>query len=205
MKVTLTPDNPVTDEACKAATGKTLGEWFAAIDAMDGLKIGRREVNNHLYQNLKLDPWWCGTIAVEYEKHHGQRKKDGLFEGYFICSTKTIAAPPAKVYAAFVDAGELAQWYGSGIKGGTKEGDALETADGDKWEMLRVRENKDLRFNFTAPGFGSPSLMDVQFQDKGGKTGLLINSTRLQSRAEADGVRAAWAEALNKLKAHCEA
>jgi len=47
---------------------------------MDGLKQGRRAINNHLYE-LKVDPWWCATIAVEYEKHHDVRKKDGLFEG----------------------------------------------------------------------------------------------------------------------------
>jgi hypothetical protein len=45
----------------------------------------------------------------------------------------------------------------------------------------------------------------VQFQDKGkGKTGLLVNHTRIQNRDEADGLRAAWAQALNQLKATCE-
>jgi hypothetical protein len=47
--------------------------------------------------------------------------------------------------------------------------------------------------------------IDVQFQDKGkGKTGLLVNLSRIQTRAEADGLRVAWAEALDRLKAVCE-
>lgn len=203
MKITIQSDHPLTDEACNSATGKTLAEWYAALDAMDGLRIGRREVNNHLY-GLKLDPWWCGTLAVEYEKRHDQRKKDGLFEGYFICSTKTISAPPSKVYEAFAAAAELAKWFGNDAKGPVMDGAAVETADGDKLEFLRVRESKDLRFNYVVPGFSAPVLTDVQFQDRGGKTGMLINSTRIQTRAEADGIRAAWAEALNRLKALCE-
>ena len=97
MKRTFKSDNPVTNAAAKAATGKTLDQWFAELDKADGLKLGRREINSRLYAQ-KIDLWWCTTIAVEYEKHHDVRKKDGLFEGYFVCSTKTIGAPPADVF-----------------------------------------------------------------------------------------------------------
>jgi hypothetical protein len=33
---------------------------------------------------------------------------------------------------------------------------------------------------------------------------LMVNHTRIQTRAEADGLRAAWAEALDQLKGICE-
>jgi uncharacterized protein YndB with AHSA1/START domain len=71
---------------------------------------------------------------------------------------------------------------------------------------LRVRPNKDLRLSFENPLFSAPTQVDVQFQDKGkGKTGLLVNHTRIQTRAEADALRTAWAQALDRLKAICEA
>jgi len=108
MKSTFKSDHPVTNEAAKAATGKTLAQWFAELDKADGLKLGRREINSRLYAQ-KLDLWWCTTIAVEYEKHHDVRKKDGLFEGYFVCATKTIAAPPADVFKAWSNGGELSK------------------------------------------------------------------------------------------------
>lgn len=41
--------------------------------------------------------------------------------------------------------------------------------------------------------------------DKAGKTYLLINHDRIQTKAEADGLRNAWAEAVNWLKALVEA
>ncbi|MFN2510352.1 MAG: SRPBCC domain-containing protein [Pyrinomonadaceae bacterium] len=204
MKSTLKSDHPVTNEAAKAATGKTLDRWFAVLDKMDGLEQGRRAINNHLYEQ-KVDPWWCSTIAVEYEKHHGVRKKDGLFEGYFVCATKTIAAPPADVFKAWSTGDELSKWFGSGAKADVKDGGAFETKDGDNGIFLRVRQNKDFRMTFEKKAFSAPTQVDVHFQDKGkGKTGVLVNHTRIQTRAEADGLRAAWAEALDKLKSVCE-
>jgi len=43
MKVEIAADFPVTDAACKKATGKSLKEWFAEIDSRDDLKTKRRE------------------------------------------------------------------------------------------------------------------------------------------------------------------
>src|SRR5687767_6602488 len=131
MKKSFKSEHPVTNEAAKAATGKTLDQWFAELDKADGLKLGRREINNRLYEQ-KLDPWWCTTIAVEYEKHHDQRKKDGLYEGYFICSTKTIAAPPAEVFKAWSSGSALSKWFGKDTKADLKDGGAFESRDGDK-------------------------------------------------------------------------
>jgi uncharacterized protein YndB with AHSA1/START domain len=204
MKSTFKSDHPVTNEAAKTATGKTLDQWFAELDKADGLKLGRREINNRLYAQ-KLDPWWCATIAVEYEKHHNVRKKDGLFEGYFVCVTKTIAAPVAEVYKSWSNGAELSKWFGAAAKADVKDGGTFESKDGDKGTFLRVRENKDLRMTFETAGSTAPTQVDVQFQDKGkGKTGLLVNHTRIQTREEADGLRAAWAQALDQLKATCE-
>jgi uncharacterized protein YndB with AHSA1/START domain len=204
MQYKIESDHPVTNEAAKAATGKTLNQWFHELDEWDGLKKGRREINVHLYSQ-KIDPWWCTTIAVEYEKHHDIRKKDGLLEGYFICSTKTIAAPVADVFDAWTGKGPLSQWFGDTSKADPVENGQLETKQGDKGTFLRVRKNKDIRLALSSPGFSAPVLVDAQFQDKGkGKTGLLVNLSRIQTRAEADAVRNAWAEALNRLKSFCE-
>jgi len=204
MKYRIESDHPVTNEAAKVATGKTLDQWYRDLDAWDGLKKGRRNINTYL-SGLKIDPWWCTTIAVEYEKHHDLRKKDGLLEGYFVCSTKTIAAPLEKVFDAWSSKANLSRWFGEAIKADCREGGTLETKEGDSGTFLRVRNNKDIRLSLSGPGFSAPMLVDAQFQDKGkGKTGLLVNLSRIQARTEADAVRNAWAEALDRLKVYCE-
>ena len=49
MKSTFKSNHPVTNEAAKSATGKTLDQWFAELDKADSIKLGRREINNRLY------------------------------------------------------------------------------------------------------------------------------------------------------------
>lgn len=204
MKYRFESDHPVTNEAAKRATGKTLDEWYVELDKRDVLKLGRRGANTFLVEQ-KVDPWWCTTISVEYEKHHNQRKKDGLFEGYFICSTKTIGASVADVYAAWSTGEKLSEWFGASTTARVTDGGQFENGDGDRGTFLRVRAGKDLRFSFENSQFPAASLVDVQFQDKGkGKTGLLVNHSRIQTRAEADALRGAWAEALDRLKTKCE-
>ena len=104
MRVTNKSDFPVTDAACKKATGKTLKQWFTELDGIDGLGKGRRASTQHIYAEVP-DAWWPTTIYVAYEAHHGVTKKDGLGEGYSICATKTIKAPVAKVYETWTDPG----------------------------------------------------------------------------------------------------
>ena len=93
------------------------------------------------------DIWWATTIWVEYERAHKVvNKKDGRAEGYNICSTKTIAAPVADVYAAWTDAGALCQWFGAKMKVDVTERGKWNDGDGNSGEYQRVGVNKDLRF-----------------------------------------------------------
>lgn len=205
MLVTNKPDHVVSDEACKAATGRTLQEWFKELDAIEGLKLGRRESVSRIYDPATKDAWWPTTIYVEYEKHHGVVKKDGHAEGYSICATKTIAAPVEKVYAVWTDASRFAEWYGENGKEDVKEGGSFSCDGGTKATFTRVRENKDLRFTWEHPGCTIPMTVDVMFQDNKGKCLMNVMTSRIQTRGESDSLREAWGDALNRLKALAEA
>ncbi|MBI5706944.1 MAG: SRPBCC domain-containing protein [Armatimonadetes bacterium] len=203
MKVENKPDYAIDDASCKAQTGKTLGQWFAELDSMDGLAKGRREAINHMFAQTK-DPWWPTTIYVEYEKHHGVVKKDGLQEGYTICCTKSINAPVAKVYGVWTAPGQFGQMFGDNGKQDLKEGGSIRCDAGCKGTFTRIRPEKDLRFTWEHPGCTAPITVDVQFQDNKGKTLMNVMSSRIQTRSEADGLRNAWGEALIRLKAMAE-
>ena len=49
MKVVNASDFPVTDAACKSATGKTLKQWFKALDDLNGLEKGRRACTQEIH------------------------------------------------------------------------------------------------------------------------------------------------------------
>jgi uncharacterized protein YndB with AHSA1/START domain len=203
MKVVNQPDFPFEDAACKAATGKTIGEWYSEFDAMDALAKGRRETTNHVY-NQNKDAWWATTLTVEYEKHKGQTKKDGLPEGYSICCTKTISAPVEKTYAVWTDPKAFAEMFGDGGAQTLAEGGEIACQSGCKGAFSRIRPNKDLRFSWEHPGCSAPMTVDVQFQNNKGKTLMNVMTSRIQTRAEADGLRNAWSEALTRLKSLAE-
>ncbi|MCC6403532.1 MAG: SRPBCC domain-containing protein [Fimbriimonadaceae bacterium] len=206
MKVSNTPDHPVTDEACKAATGKSFAEWFLVLDEIGGLEKGRRDSTSHLYDTIGTkDAWWPTTIYVEYEAHHGVKKKDGLAEGYSICCTKNIAAPVQSVYALWTDLARFREVFGDDATQEVTEGGKLACGGGCRATFTRVRPDKDLRFTWEHPGCSAPMTVDVMFQENKGKCMMNVMTSRIQTRGEADGLRNAWGEALNRLKALAEA
>lgn len=199
MQVKLEAEHPLSE--VKSATGKSWEEWFSILDSRGGVAQGRRAINDFLYKDCKLDPWWCSTINIEYEAARGVVEKDGKPKGYTICVTKTIAAPVDKAYEAWANIEGLNQWFSTENKAEVSDGGRYSNADGDTGSYKRVRKNKDLRFTWENPEHSSPTLVDVVFQDKGkGKTGVMITHDRIQKREEADGLRAGWASALDRLK-----
>lgn len=202
MNIQLTSDFPVTDEGCKASTGKTLSEWFAAIEAF-GPEKGRRDVINWIYNETGRgkDVWWPTTLWVAYEESKGIVKKDGLAEGYNICNTKTIAASVDSIYAAFTEAGKNA-WLGCST---AAEGAPYSDGGGNTGTWLRLRPGKDVRIAWQTKGVPHGTQVDASFTDNGkGKTLINVMHSRIQTREEADGLRNAWGEALNRLKAELE-
>lgn len=204
MKVENTPDFSVTDEACQQATGKSYQQWFAELDGIDGLKVGRRESIRYVYDQTK-DFWWPTTIYVQYEAHHNIKKKDGLADGYAICCTKSIAAPVERVYSVWTDPMSFAEMFGDGGTQDLVEGGAIGCKAGCKGTFTRIRTNKDLRFTWEHPGCTAPMVVDVQFQDNKGKCLMNVMTSRIQTREEADGLRNAWSDALSRLKSLSEA
>ena len=111
MKCDLKTDNPLTDAACKEATGRTLKQWFDWLDGLGALKLGRRESSSRIYEETGVSrgsDWWVVSIAVEYEIARAPKKKDGLHEGYGICVTKSISAPFGLLWTLACDGQALA-------------------------------------------------------------------------------------------------
>ena len=125
MKVERKAEHAVSDETCKAATGRTLAEWHGLIDDRGGLELGRRKIGDWLAGELKVDPWWSATITHEYELARGAVEKDGKPKGYTICATKSVKADPASCYGAFATAAALDRWFGAAARRADRGGRPL--------------------------------------------------------------------------------
>ena len=205
MKVERRAEHAVGDDSAKAATGKTLAQWFALIDKKGGAKLGRREIGNWLVGEEKVDPWWSATINCEYEIARGVMEKDGKPRGYTICATKSLKADAKRSYAAFSTAAALDRWFGAKHKLDLKDGGKLENADGNRATVKKATPDKTIRYTWEDAGLTMPTPVEVKFQPSGAKTTVMVTIDRLQTRAEADGYRKAWGEALERLKSTLEA
>lgn len=198
MKIELRSDKPL--DAIKVETGRSLAEWFGVLDAFGGPGKGRREIGNHLYDAYKLDPWWIATLNIEYEAHHGLREKDGRPKGYTICATKGIKAPAPACFDAFASAAALDGWLGSAHALDFREGGELRNADGNLATIRKVNPGKAIKLAWMQPDAAPDTPVEAKFQPAGAKTTVVVTHDRLQTRADADGLRRAWGEALDRLK-----
>lgn len=199
MKVTLRSEKVVSDANVKKETGKSFAEWWKVLDDFGGPAKGRREIGNHLYGELKVDAWWSATLQVEYERHKGVVEKDGRGKGYTICATKSVKAPPERCWEMFESGKALDAWFGPKNVLDLKAGGSLSNGDGNAADVKGVTPGKTIRLVWKDPSApGTP--VEVKLQPAAGKTTVMVTHDRLQTREEADGLRAAWGEALDRLK-----
>jgi uncharacterized protein YndB with AHSA1/START domain len=205
MKIELRSDKDIDDATCKADTGRTMAQWFALMDAHGGLAKGRRELGNGLLQDTHgVEPWWATTLNSEYEAARGAKEKDGRAKGYMVCATKSVKASPEACYAAFKDAKSLDAWLGPKHVYALKEGATLSNADGNRATLRKFTPGKSIKLDWTQADAAPNTPVEVKFQPAGAKTTVMVQHDRLQTRAEADGLRRAWGEALDRLKAVVE-
>lgn len=198
MNVDYTADFPVTDETCRAATGRGFADWYSYIESA-GLADKRRDAIQAIYNETGRgkDVWWPTTIWVEFERARGVVKKDGRPEGYNICCTKSFKQTPEELFPHFATEAAFAGWV-PGWMGELKEGAAF-TCGAASGTVGRIRPAKDVRMAWQGPGRG-PTEIEIQFNVMGGKTTVNFYHKRIPTRDEADGLRRAWAAALDTLK-----
>ena len=203
MKKAALDARPTGSAAAKKETGRDYDAWFALLDGL-GEKPGRAAMGKAL-QAENVDAWWITSLMVEYERARGMVEKDGRPRGYSLCVTKTITAPPARVFRAWTVASDLDAWLGPGTRIHAADGGTLENADGNRARVRKLRPDKTLVLDWQSDDLEAGTQVEVLFQPKGDKCGVVLNHTGIQDRARADAARVAWEDALRRLKEHVEA
>lgn len=204
MKVARKADHAVSESSCKSATGKSLAEWFKALDKHGGVALGRRTLSKWIEHDHEVELWWATTITNEYEIARGDLAKDGKPKGYSICPTKNIKATPKDCYQAFATAKALDAWFGPKHDLDLRDGGHWRNGDGNRATIKKVNAGKNIRLVAEDSGLTLPTPVEIKFTPNGAHCTVMVAIERLQTRAEADGYRHAWSEALARLKAKIE-
>lgn len=171
----------MSDESVKKATGCTWEKWVWALDRAEGPEMSHRELTEHIHTKFHTPDWWTQMVAVGYERIRGLRARGQQRSGEWeVSKSKTVAAPVAKLYAAFKTARGRAKWLA---------GANLTVRTATPAKSMRVRWED-----------GTP--VDILFASRGAKKShVAVEHRKLTSKADADRMRAFWAERLNALAA----
>jgi uncharacterized protein YndB with AHSA1/START domain len=124
-------------------------------------------------------------------------------------------APPARVFRAWTDPGEVRQWFGPGdfstpqveidLRVGGRYRFGMKPPEGDIFylsgEFRVIEPPKRLVYTWTWEGEGQPNemLVTVDFLERGGSTEVMLKHERFASQEQCTLHEQGWAATLEKL------
>lgn len=95
----------LSDDALRAATGKSWAEWFAILDAAGATSLTHPQIAGLLQSDHAVPPWWCQMVTVGFEQARGMRlpgqRADGTFE---VGASATLAGSQQEALDAVIAA-----------------------------------------------------------------------------------------------------
>jgi uncharacterized protein YndB with AHSA1/START domain len=175
----------VSEDAMLERTGRSLADWFALLDAWGAESRTHTEIARWLVAEHGIEGWWSQTVTVGYERARGRRVLHQTAGGFSVGVSRTVAAPPEAVTAAFRDPARLREWFPDA--------------------PLTVHEGyagRRGRFDWADP----PSKVWLDLVSKhGGRTTLTVTHERLPDADATAALKERWREALDRLRAMLEA
>ena len=174
--------NVITDKVVVPKTGKTMDEWFEVLDQKGAKRLSSHGIYDLILgiDGLKpLGEWNCGLLSTSYQWDRGLRERGEKKDGFEISVSKTIAAPVAMLYAAWVDDGLRTKWLA------------------EKITITKLTENKSVRVLWS----DDSTRLSVDLYARGeGKSQMVVQHLKIPGSEMAAQMKEFWAERLNTLK-----
>ncbi len=168
----------MSDEKVKAATGCNWERWVWALDQVDAFKWPHREIARYVHEKYEVPSWWTQTVTVGYERIRGLREIGQRRGGQWGASkSKTIDAAAGTVFRSFKQPSLRRAWLPNKV--------ALRTSVPNKSLRLTWEDGTSVEVYVVAKGRS--------------KSQVVVEHTRLSSRAESDRLKAFWEEHLQSL------
>jgi len=170
----------VGEAAVRRATGKGWHEWFEQLDRAGAKAMDHRAIVAVLSKVRGLPGWWQQMITVAYERARGLRRKHETTSGFTANASKTVQAPLANLYDAWVDQEKLRAWLGVPPP-----------------EVRKANPQRSLRLTWH-----DGSWVSVGFYAKGnGKSQVALGHERLPNARAVVQYKKFWKDALGRLEA----
>ena len=171
-----------SDEAIRERTGRGWEEWFDQLDDWGAADMSHREIARRVAAELDIHPlaWNAQAITMSYERTRGGRLAGQREDGFAITASKTVAAPVERLFDAFTDAAQRAQWLPE-----------------DQLRERTATKPKSARFDWA----DGATRVNVTFMAKGDRSAVAVEHARLADAGEAERMKAFWRERLSTLKA----
>jgi uncharacterized protein YndB with AHSA1/START domain len=176
----------ITDKLVFEKTGKTMEEWFVAMDKKGAAKMSPKEIYE-LTETIKgLEPlgdWNRGLLGTSYQWSRGIRERGEKANGFEIGVSKTINVPLPVLYSSWSDDANRKKWL--------KE----------KIVVRKATENKSMRITWT----DETTSLSVDFYEKGqDKSQVVVQHLKIENAAAAEKLKSYWTTTLAKLKEFLE-
>ena len=170
----------VSDDAMRAGSGRTIGEWLPILDAWGARERTHREIARWLVSEQGIGGWWAQSVTVGYERARGMRALYQRPSGFEVSASRTVGVSAERVSDALTDPALLAAWMPEQLL-------SLRTA----------RRGRSARFDWGDP----PSLVVFGLTVKGeAKTQVAVAHQKLPEADTAQRLQRMWRERLTALK-----
>lgn len=198
--------NNISNDAVKAATGKTWDEWFTLLDEEGAEKLSHKEIAAMLLEKGYLPEsgsWWAQSVTVGYEYAKGRRVKGQTADaGFQVGVQKTMPVDAERLWHFLIGPEGLSIWLGDGIRSFKLEkGLAYQTQDGTVGEIRSVAPTERLRLTWHPAHWETSSTLQLYFLAKGDKTALRFHHEKLADSKHRSEMKAHWQDVLKKIEA----
>jgi hypothetical protein len=182
------PDSPfrggygASDEALVQRTGHEWAHWYRLLDGWGAADRTHPDIARWLHVDQSVDGWWAQELTVRYEMAIGRRVPGQRPDGFEASASKTMAVPVERLFAAFVEDGQRAQWLTRPM------------------QLRLATPYKTARFDWA----DAPQRIVVWFEAKGDRTTVSLAHQRMPDAETSAAMKAFWRSALRDLSAHLD-
>ena len=104
----------MTEAAITTGTGAGWDHWFRLLDGWGGADRSHTDIARFIREEQGVSGWWAQAVTVGYERARGLRAMHQTKRGFEVSVSRTVAAPPAEVWAAFLEPRGRRRWIEAG-------------------------------------------------------------------------------------------